>query len=165
MTHAELVERAARWLKNTKRCGIVLTEFDAGIGEKPDAVGWGSHGSRSYQVECKTSLNDFYADKKKSGRCGVSVRSGIGRWRFYLTPPGLLVADTVRRMRPRWGLLEVRGRIIRVVVDAEAWGRADTAWSELPLLYSYARRIHQYGLTLDEAQAAVRHAAEDKRSR
>ncbi len=156
MTHAELVARAGRWLKNTKRCGVVLTEFHSAANEVPDAIGFKSNGA-SILVECKTSVSDFYADKKKPGRGRRA--GGMGHLRFYMTPPGLLSVDLVRRQRPGWGLLEARGRIVRVAVVAEPRTQEETS-GEFQALYAYARRIHQYGLTLDEAQEAVRLAAE-----
>ena len=39
MTHAQLVERAVRWLRSY-RCGVVLSEQACVSGEMPDALGW-----------------------------------------------------------------------------------------------------------------------------
>jgi hypothetical protein len=160
MTHDELVARAARWLKNTVKCGVVLTEFATHADEVPDAIGWLIHSGRphSYLIECKTSRSDFYADRRKPGRTPRNGHRGIGRWRYYMAPPGVLTAELVRKHRPKWGLLEVGKRSVRVRLQAESFA-LETAWRELPLLYSYARRIHQYGLSLDDAQKAVRKAA------
>lgn len=138
-THKELVDRAARWLKNTKRCGVVLTEFVSYAAENPDAIGWVNGGLWSYLIECKTSLSDFYSDKNKPGR-SLRRLAGLGRERYYLTPKGLLGADRVRRNRPGWGLLEVCGRQIRVKlkpIPNDHW----TKLRELPVIYSYARRL------------------------
>lgn len=162
MTHDELVTRAGRWLRNTMRCGVVLTEFSSYAQENPDAIGWRSGGLWSYLIECKTSISDFYADGKKPGRNGkhaLSRRAGIGREKYYMTPKGLLGAERVRRNRPGWGLLEVCGRSVRVVIKAIPFNEESRA-REMPILYAYARRIHQYGLTLDDAQEAVRKAAD-----
>ena len=71
MNHAELVERAERWLKNTFNCGVVLAELVAytATGETPDAIGW--VWNRAILVECKTSRQAFFADqKKREGRTG-----------------------------------------------------------------------------------------------
>ena len=161
MTHDDLVTRASRWLKNTQRCGVVLTEFHSAAFEIPDAIGW-KGGPWSILVECKTNMSDFYADRKKPGRYGTRANAGLGRLRYYLTPPGLIDLDTLKTHRPKWGLLEAHPRTIRRKLKAEPFGLS-TAWRELPLLYSYARRIHQYGLPLGEAQLAVCRAAELKR--
>ena len=40
MTHDELVQRAADWLRKTKKCSVVLTELMGGSSEMPDAIGW-----------------------------------------------------------------------------------------------------------------------------
>jgi hypothetical protein len=154
VTHTELVARAARWLKNTQKCGVVLTEFASSSVEIPDAIGWRTGGRFSVFVEAKTSRSDFYADKKKPGRVGLTARAGLGRHRYYLAPPGVLSADLVRKHRPKWGLLECRPKSVRVLLRAESFA-LDTAWRELPVLYSFARRVHQYGFTLDEVQAAL----------
>lgn len=163
MTHDELVERAARWLSGSQRCGVVLTEFASSSSEVPDAIGWQKGARFSFLIECKTSVSDFYADKKKPGRSGYNLYAGVGRLRYYMTPPGLLTREIVRKHRPKWGLLEARKSIVKVKLSAEPFALA-TAWRELPLLYSYARRIHQYGLTLEEAQAAVSREADRRRA-
>ena len=161
MSHDELVARAARWLRNTQGCGVVLTEFGSSSIEIPDAIGWATGGRFSTLVECKTSRSDFYADKKKPGRVGITASHGIGRYRYYMTPPGVLSVDLVREHRPKWGLLEVKPRTIRTLLKAEQFP-LETAWRELPLLYSYARRIEQFGLPLDLAQLAVQREADSR---
>lgn len=161
MTHDDLVARAARWLKNTKNCGVVLTEWHSYAAEIPDAIGWQANPWNTHLIECKTSLGDFYADKKKPGRYGRRAYMGCGRLRYYMAEPGILSVDLVRRHRPKWGLLEVRKRTVTVALQAERFC-LETAWRELPLLYAYARRMHQYGLTPDQVQDAVGKAAEAK---
>lgn len=161
MTHADLVARGARWLKNTKKCGVVLTEFHSSSPEIPDAIGFQAGGQFSILIECKTSVSDFYSDVKKPGRSGALRHHGLGRWRYYMAPPGVLTSDLVRKNRPGWGLLEVGARTVRVKLKAEQFSMS-TAWRDLPVLYSYCRRIDQYGLTLDESQAAVSAAAQLK---
>jgi hypothetical protein len=155
MTHSELVERAARWLKNTKRCGVVLAEFHSWSTETPDAIGWTGGCHNSFLVECKTSRSDFYADKKKPGRSGLRARAGIGRERYYMAPVGVLSADLVTKHQPAWGLLEVTGRQVRVRRKPVPYGH-EARWREMPLLYSYVRRVFQYGLSLDEVQRRLR---------
>lgn len=103
MTHAELVSRAGRWLANTVGCSVVLTEHTSYCGEAPDAIGWKSHAS--YLVECKVSVSDFYADRAKQFR--RTPGAGVGDFRFYLTPPGLL---DPAKIPEGWGLYEVQGK-------------------------------------------------------
>uniref|UniRef100_A0A6H1ZWI8 Uncharacterized protein n=1 Tax=viral metagenome TaxID=1070528 RepID=A0A6H1ZWI8_9ZZZZ len=105
MTHDELVSRAKKWLKNTFHCRVVLSELVAYTmsGETPDAIGWIN--GRSILVECKATKNDFKADEKKRSR--LNGMPALGDWRFYLTPPGLIV-----KPKDGWGLYEVHGRRI-----------------------------------------------------
>jgi len=90
VTHAELVARAVRWLRGTHRCPVVFGELATyDTGEVPDAIGW-RRGWQSILVECKTSRSDFRREKDKiRERRG---RGGVGRERWYLTPPGLVLA-------------------------------------------------------------------------
>ncbi len=141
MTHAELIQRAARWLKNTKRCGVVLTEFVTISPEVPDAIGWTDGGRWSYLVECKTSVGDFYADTKKPGR-SLRRLAGLGRERYYMAPKGILDPERVKRNRPGWGLLEVHARQVRVKLKPIPNDHR-TRIKETPLLYSYARRLQE----------------------
>lgn len=168
VTHAELVERAARWLRR-QGYGVVLTEFHTASPEVPDAIGFNARWSAL--VECKTSRSDFYRDAKKPGRprgageyARLRAQAGLGRQRYYMAAPGVLSVDLVREHRPRWGLLEAHPRTVRAVLRAEPFGM-ETAWRELPLLYSYVRRIAQYGLPLDLAQLAVMREAETRKVR
>lgn len=102
MLHADLVKRAAKWLKTTERCKVVLTEFHSAVKETPDAIGWKKNGTLSILVECKATRGDFLADKKKPFRKQNTV--SLGRQRFYMAPKGMISKDELPR---GWGLLEV----------------------------------------------------------
>ncbi len=109
MTHDELVARAVRWLRGTKRCPVVLPELV--VVRLPyvwDAVGYTRAGI-SHAVECKTSRGDFLRDRHKYARRFPGQVSGDHRW--YLTLPGVVRGD----LPDGWGLAEVRGRIVRIV--------------------------------------------------
>lgn len=132
MTHSELIEAAARWLRGSQRCGVVLVEASGGH-EIPDAIGWRMGGRMSVLVECKASRADFLRDGDKwHRRAGL----GVGQRRYYMAPAGLLQPEDVPA---GWGLVEVTssGRC-RVAVrlpkletfDPEVWRR------ELGMLYS-----------------------------
>lgn len=143
MNHAELCKRARRWLKGTRRCNPVFSGI-ASCAEVPDAIGWSSchewYGSTV--IECKTSVTDFYADKKKrlrwkhpqygwlyTGR-RVSRRWAeensyeavevpvMGDYRFYLCELGVLTETLVTEHAPDHGLLCLEGRAVRVVRPA-----------------------------------------------
>ena len=108
MTHDDLRCRAIRWLYNTRRCRVVLSELQTQCLETPDAIGWKS-GFWSILVECKTSRSDFHADRRKIHR--REPQYGVGAERFYLAPKGILRAEDIPE---RWGLLEVIGRRVCV---------------------------------------------------
>lgn len=99
-THEHLVNRAVKWLKDFG-CGVVFDDrlqARTESGEKPDALGFKS--LVSILIECKASRADFLADKNKKFRENPEL--GMGDWRFYLTPPGLITAD---ELPEGWGLL------------------------------------------------------------
>lgn len=139
MTHGELVERAAKWLRNTKHCGVVLTERSSYAGEIPDAIGWNN--GFAHVVECKVSRSDFLADQQKKWRREPS--RGMGLYRWFFAPSGLLRAD---EMPPLFGLVEVAGRSCRVVKAAEEHQPHNRA-SEILLLVSELRRYQLHGIT------------------
>lgn len=112
ITHDRLVSCAKRWLTHSKGCRVVAAELRSGIFEEPDAIGWSSYGA-SILIECKVSRSDFFADRKKS-------RTGVGREKWYLTPPGLVKPHEVPE---GWGLAEYRpsnhpsGYFVKVVKE------------------------------------------------
>jgi hypothetical protein len=126
MTHDELVRKAAAWLRRgaivpdwrgprirNVRCSVVLTECAGGGGEIPDAIGFAFGARWSVLIECKTSRSDFLADAKKWHRRPCMKRfHGLGMYRYFLAPAGLLKFDEMPR---GWGLLEVHGRSVQVV--------------------------------------------------
>lgn len=125
MTHGELVNRAEVWLRSAgklscrfnahfmypARCGVVLTELTTWAEETPDVIGWRE--GFSVLLECKTSRSDYYADKSKPFR--TIPLQGMGNYRFYFTPSGLLVQ---KNLPEHWGLLEVKGRSVQIVRPA-----------------------------------------------
>ncbi len=126
MTHKELVEAGARWLK--KRHVVIITEM-AGQREEPDVLGFLKSLSTTL-LECKASREDFLADqKKKDVRCG--------NFRYYLVPKGLI---SVEEVPDGWGLLYADGRGVRKILSAK-WKAKKDAKSETGLLVSSLRRI------------------------
>jgi hypothetical protein len=135
MTHAQLVERAVRWLRSY-RCGVVLSEQACVNGEMPDAIGW-KRANHSVLVECKVTRTDFLADRAKPFR--QKPEQGVGCERFYLTPPTLLKAG---ELPPGWGLLELRrGRIELVQASAKSLRTAVGLRYEMNLLLASLRRV------------------------
>ena len=112
MTHALLVKKAAAWLRSIG-CRVVLTERTTGK-EFHDAIGWKPHwrgAPTSYVVECKVSVSDFRADRRKASRKSYDVRPG--QHCYYLTPVNLLKVDRsgwpleAKGLPDGWGLLEL----------------------------------------------------------
>jgi hypothetical protein len=135
MTHAQLVEKAVRWLR-WYRCGVVLSEQACASGEMPDAIGW-KRACHSVLVECKITRADFLADRAKPFR--QKPEKGVGSERFYLTPPGLLKTE---ELPAGWGLLEFRrGRVEMVHPSAKNLRTATGFRYEMNLLLASLRRV------------------------
>jgi hypothetical protein len=147
MTHAELVDRAAKWLATRAGCGFVLTEYSCTLDECPDAIGWRKSGT-SVLVECKASRADFLADLRKAHR----ATAGLGDWRYYLCEPHTITAAD--DLPARWGLLHVVGNRIRPVslVPTTEWqwqtlrsSAGKDERGEIVMLASVVRRVHLRG--------------------
>lgn len=118
MTHDDLVARACRWLRGTKRCKPAFAEFQPAFAEfqhmylteMPDAIGW--TGSEVHVVEVKVSRSDFHADARKTH---TRLGDSMGHRRWYLVPRGLLVASDVPE---GYGLLYALPKTIKVVQPA-----------------------------------------------
>ncbi len=135
MTHAQLVEKAVRWLR-AYRCGVVLSEQACASGEMPDAIGW-KRASHSVLVECKISRADFLADREKPWRQKPEV--GVGCERFYLAPSGLLRPE---ELPAGWGLLELRKRDVDMVKASGKNLRSAKGFRyEMNLLLASLRRV------------------------
>ncbi len=135
MTHAQLVDRAVRWLRSY-RCGVVLSEQACVSGEMPDALGW-KQACHSVLVECKVTRADFLADRAKPFR--TKPDKGVGSERFYLTPASLLKRD---ELPAGWGLLELRrGRIEMLQASAKNLRTATGFRYEMNLLLASLRRV------------------------
>ncbi|WP_178124445.1 hypothetical protein [Spartinivicinus ruber] len=145
--HTELCQIAKRWLLNTVGCSFAFSELRARAftSEEPDAIGWKQSGSESYLIEVKVSRSNFHADKKKFFR--LNPEFGVGRFRYFMTPPKLLTVDD---LPPGWGLLEVQGKKQIKVVHGFHPKKRDggqefvfqiNAQSELAMMASMLRRV------------------------
>jgi hypothetical protein len=155
MTHAQLVKKAAAWLRSVG-CKVVLTERTTGK-EFHDAIGWKpSWGGFpiSYVVECKVSRSDFYADKKKASRKSYDMRPA--QHCFYLTPANLLARNyngVPGGIPEGWGLLELAAP--HKAVGMVTWPRsgdrddrtADQLRGEVQQLYMELFRYQAQGIT------------------
>jgi hypothetical protein len=135
MTHAQLVEKAVRWLRHY-RCGVVLSEQACVSGEMPDAIGW-KRACHSVLVECKVTRSDFLADRAKFFR--LKPEQGVGCERFYLVPSGLVRCE---ELPEGWGLLEHnRGKIEVAHRSAKSLRSATGFRYEMNLLLASLRRV------------------------
>lgn len=146
-SHAELVEIAYRWVLRAGRCGVAFRELVSHTAEQPDVIGFG-HAGRSVVVECKATRADFMADARKFFRRTPEL--GMGRYRFYLCPDGLLEPE---EMPAKWGLIYTDGTRTRIVHNpynangGNVWsgGFVPNADAERAHLYSALRRLHLRG--------------------
>jgi hypothetical protein len=115
LTHAQLVARAARWLRGTCKCLWVLNESKAGYvyTETADVIGWDRRGM-SHLVECKVSRADFTRDKHKEFRRIPSL--GMGSFRYYMIPAEI---EEKIEVPERWGLLVLRNDRVFVAKKPE----------------------------------------------
>lgn len=145
--HEQLAAIGAAWLKRNGFT-VVATDLSAlGCRERADVIGFRSQCSTV--IEAKVSRADFLADLKKPHR----LDGGIGLYRFYICPAGLIGAH---ELPARWGLLYADGgRIAEVVrprgniwpgekVTVAGW----TEWqhqtdldAERSILFSISRRL------------------------
>lgn len=135
--HAQLVARAAEWLRHKYGCGIVLSEQYCATGEVPDVIGWKAS-CQSVLVECKVSRADFLADAEKPFR--LHPEQGLGSKRLYMAPAGMIGAGELPK---HWGLLECRGREVQLTVKP---GKVDLRtpiglMKEMNLLLASLRRV------------------------
>lgn len=117
MTHAQLVARAERWLREEQLCPVVLVEAKGAGGETPDAIGFSHLTHESCLVECKATRADFLDDARKPFR--MDPWMGVGRWRYYLVPEGLIPPEGIPE---RWGLLVLGpDDRVRTIIRARRW--------------------------------------------
>ncbi len=136
ITHQDLIESAARWLRSFN--AVVITEMSGSggwnSGEIPDAIGW-DDGSITTLVECKASRSDFLTDRKKPHRSGI----GMGTRRYYFTPEGVAHGWEVP---PGWGLLEYKNKVWHPKIVKHPLQQQFKNWPhEASILCSALRRI------------------------
>lgn len=143
ITHDNLCLLAEKFLTKNAFGVVFHDKFKAytNTGEQPDCLGFRS--GLSCLIECKTSRSDFLVDKRKKFR--VDPLLGMGDWRFFLTPTGLI---QVEELPSGWGLLETDGKRIKKVFGFPV----NTEWfsvkpftgnkqAECDYMYSACRRM------------------------
>ena len=145
--HDELAAIGAAWLKRNGFAVVATDLTGLGCRERADVIGFRSQCSAT--IESKVSRSDFLADLKKPHRHA----GGIGLYRFYICPTGLINVD---ELPAKWGLLHVAGRRVLEVVRPRGniWPGPTTSiegWSEWQhetdldaercVLFSISRRL------------------------
>lgn len=137
MSHALCVKMAAEYMR--KRADVVLPEFFCHNSELPDVIAFTSRSTTV--IECKVSRGDFLKDKKKPFR--INSNQGMGDYRFYCAPKGLIKPEELPR---GWGLIEILpNNKMRKRVDSWLVHKKNID-AELYLLYYYARRAYYAGV-------------------
>lgn len=111
MTHSELVNIAYSFMLKKFSCGIAYKEIKTLSAECADVIGFGSH-QHSVLFEIKVSRSDFLADKKKEFR--IYPQKGIGRYRFYVCPAGMI---NVSDLPNGWGLMWLIDGKLEIVLN------------------------------------------------
>ena len=140
MSHEELVDKAAKWLKRhpdnmfVPNCPIIAKELVTmnTTGEIPDIMGWNY--CTSVKIEVKTSKADFLRDKKKRY---LNYGKGMGEFKYYCCPIGVL---SIHDIPDGWGLLCVnnKGKVIHAKKAEKQETNHD---SERAMLLSMIRRL------------------------
>lgn len=145
--HEQLCEKGVSWLKRNGFPVAAMNVWAVGSRERVDCIGYRQQCSA--MIEVKVSRSDFLADRKKPER----LAGGVGTYRFYLTPAGLIA---VNDLPEGWGLLELSGRSVQMVHGPKGnlWPSGETAigsaWeafvhtpcsvAERSILYTIARQ-------------------------
>lgn len=145
LTHDDLCKIGCRYLEKAFRCPVVICEPMSLSLEKPDCFGM-RKGFESILLEAKISRSDFLKDSNKPFRNGEVL--GIGHYRYYITPKGLLTIDD---LPDKWGLLEVdcNGKVM-FIHGNHPNKIPNTKWkfekinieNERLILFSYLRRAN-----------------------
>lgn len=136
VSHRELCIIASKYLKNKgiqpfHKCQYVVCELER-VGESPDAFGFG--GNTTQLIEVKVTRSDFLSDKNKFWR--KDPLRGIGRYRSYLCPEGIILE---RDLPKYWGLLYLndKGKIVEIKKPEL---QESNSQQELNLIISIMRR-------------------------
>lgn len=98
MTHKDLVSFSEKWIIKKTRCSFAFSEIKCINAEIADVIGFAS-GDYSILIECKISRPDFLKDSRKPFR---NSKTGIGKYRFYSCPEGLIKSS---ELPENWGLI------------------------------------------------------------
>jgi hypothetical protein len=145
LTHHEVVARVAKWVQRHHSKVVIRDPFRAATDEQPDVIAWRLQ--CSILIECKVSRSDFLCDKNKAFR--KKPEKGMGDWRFYACPPGVINVDD---LPDKWGLLWVYPKTVRKIhgwPPNSRWGHIPfeqkNKTAEMTMLVSALRRLELKG--------------------
>lgn len=152
LTHSELIDFACIYLRRktvykkncneyNPSCTRIFKELVTYAGETPDAIGFCN--GVSYLIEAKTSMSDFYAEKKKPWR--INPENGMGNFRYYICQKGVL---NVEKIPNPWGLIEVDNG--KIIVSKKAEATECNKQKEIMMWMSYVRRIESGEIKLKQ---------------
>jgi len=104
VTHTQLVNKSAKWLKKhteniiVPNCSFVIIEQKTTANEIADVIGFCSWAS--VKIEAKISVPDFKKEAKKKFK--IREDSEMGNFRYFITPVNLIAIEDVPE---KWGLL------------------------------------------------------------
>lgn len=139
LTHSKIIEYSRKVLKRAGtrwKCGVTFGDLRTANVETPDVLGFQSGGSAL--IEAKASRSDFLCDKKKHFRKCPEL--GMGNWRFYACPTGLIKENELPN---KWGLIYVSEKGRCTVVVKPEWQECNLK-AENTYMYSVLRRIIIY---------------------
>lgn len=138
MKHNELISLAIKWLKK-QDCTLFAPEFVTSAKETPDVMGWTRRGA-SYLIECKISIEDFKADKKKTGNRIPEFKMGNYKYYFCLLE---LVVQLENKIPDGWGLISVHVPLKRPIfaIEKECSYQEGNKNEEILMLLSGYRRL------------------------
>lgn len=142
-THKDIIDIGYKWIMG--RCAFAFKDLVTVSSEIPDIIGFNSTGS--FLLEAKVSRIDFLKDNKKDFR--INSWMGMGDWRFYIAPKGLI---KVNELPENWGLIEVNeNRKARTVHNPFGKGNIYSHWvknekndiAEKRMMFSALRRLEE----------------------
>ena len=138
MTHTELCNLGAKWLKSNglvkwQKPKYIVVEIESIGIPQPDIYGFGN--CKTQQIEVKVSRSDFLADKKKYHM--QFPDKNVGQYRSYLCPYNMIKESDLPE---KWGLLWVdENKRITVIKHPEI--QESHFESEMTIISSILRRI------------------------
>ena len=92
-SHEQLAASGAAWLKRNGFLVVASNRSALGCRQRADVIGFRSHCSA--MIEAKVRRADFVADLKQPHH----LSGGVGLYRFYICPSGLISAEELPARR------------------------------------------------------------------